>query len=152
MAEIMIISDAVILSILFATSAGSLLHTNYVARVKYKGQFREMTGLWRYLDNKLSPTLSVILGICLTSSLFAITLASNLIVYSAIITGIVASNAMIDYAVVERSLVCIKLDCKQEQRSICRKCEIPGQYSVNIFTQTIKKKNTKEKNNKETEG
>ena len=146
MAESMIISDTAILSILFAVSESSFLYVNYLARVKYKGQFREMTGIWRHLDKKIPTALSVILGICLTSSLFAITLIlDDLTMFSAIITGIVASNAMIDYVVVERSIVCIKLDCKQEQRSICRKCDIPEQYNVNMITQNIKKRKITQK-------
>jgi hypothetical protein len=137
--------ESVVIASTYVVAEGYLAYLNYIARVKYKRFFREMTGWWRFLDKK-NPVLSIIAGIAYTGAAMAILLWLQLFTAAGVLLGIVICNAVVDDISLRRRIPCIKSECpKIEATRSCVTCDEPEKYRVNMFTQKIKLKKVKKR-------
>ena len=95
--------------LLFLVSEAWLTYSNFMARVVYKGWFREHTPSWAKLDRKGYPALSVILGMVFKIPFVILGLFIPEILW--LLAGFTFCNAAIDDITLREGLKCRAAGC-----------------------------------------
>jgi hypothetical protein len=148
MSEMVSLVSFVFCMVMFLPAESYLLYVNYLARVKYKEQFKEQTRLWLKFDKRGLTVLALILRfVVMTIVMVILAIFSELFFFAwvcGMVCGLVWANAFFDDKTLKSKLPCIETICSElGRKKKCLNCAVPDEYDVSLFSHVrIKKKKT----------
>jgi len=120
---------------------GMLCYVNYLARFKFRGTFREESGVWAWMDAKSLTLPSLVLHACIVAGFQLFAYTFDVAYFSGAVLGIVMTNLLFDYMALKRGVVCMNKCDKMavqgmpvsEVRKVCITCGLPKECEVTIF-------------------